>query len=508
MTEIGKSRRTLSRSAYGRSGAACAFILVLISMVLPLGTVGRPISAESGAFSMPQAATAPLLAQQGYHQPDGDSARADASAHAAFLPIVLNDSGASSGVPFGVQLFVPSFNGPTVVKTSQAGAGWVRVPFYWDKVEPQNTTPENYQWQAAYDAQLAALSARNIQVILTLAGNPWWAATYAAGPIDKVDVRELVEFMEAAVARYGQPPFNVKHWEFYNEPDNGAEIWADGGYGYFGNTPEAYVGILRAVYGPVKAVDPQAQIVFGGIAYDNWSDSDPPGPFIHSFLDRVLAAGGGNYFDVMNFHYYPLFHKIWDPYGRGIIGKATYLRRKLEAYGVRKPILCTEAGYWSDTAHGGSDERQSRYVVQALARGMAAELRTTIWFFLVDEIPLGTYKYGLLNPDLSPKPAYYAYQTFAQHMSSAEYVRALAPGKDGSDQLEGYEYDIRFSPDRIVVAWSNDGASHTLVLQTNKVTIAEKYGGETTVLDGDDGVVDGRVEVGIGPSPRYVTFRP
>ena len=125
-----------------------------------------------------------------------------------------------------------------------------------------------------------------------------------------------------------------------------------------------------------------------------------------------------------------------------------------------------------------------------------------------DEIYLGSRKYGLLNPDLSPKPAYFAFQTFSRKMSSADYVRALAPGKEGSDQIEGYEFDIRFSPDHTVVAWTNDDAFHTLMLQTGQATVTDKFGGVSTVLDGDDGSVDGRVLVSIGPSPVYVTFEP
>jgi len=424
-----------------------------------------------------------------------------AASHTALLPLVLKKTG--SATPFGVQLF--AVDPDIVAKSSEVGAGWVRVPFYWAQVEPVNTTPEHYQWPSDFEARLADLSARNIQVILTLGANPWWAATYAGGPIDKVDIGELVQFMEAAVARYGKAPYSIKHWEFYNEPDNGDEFYGERGYGFFGTQPKAYVDTLSAVYRPMKAVDPAVQIVFGGIAYDNWI---PEGPFVQDFLDRVLAEGGGAYFDVMNFHYYPAFRDVWDPYGNGIIGKVTFLQRKLAAYGVDKPFVCTEAGFWSDSAHGGSNENQSRYVVQVLTRSMAAEMRALTWFWFIDEVHLGSRKYGLLNPDLSPKPAYFAYQTFSGRMSWVDYVRALAPGKDGSDQIEGYEFDARFSPDRIVVGWTTDGAPHVLMLETSQANVMDKFGGENTVLDGDDGTIDGRVHVSIGPSPVYVTFEP
>lgn len=482
-----------------------ALVLLLALLVVATLVAGVPSTAMAEAAQASAERSTNLFAQDRDQVSAPPSEPTTTEAYVAILPLVLKNTGAHR--PFGVQLF--AVNSGVVARVGDVGAGWVRVPFYWDQVEPVNTTPEYYQWPLGFEAQLADLASRNIEVILTLGGNPSWAATYAGGPIDKVDLSEMAQFLAAAVARYGQPPFNVKHWEFYNEPDNGDEFYGERGYGFFGTKPGAYVNTLKAVYGPMKAADPEVQIVFGGIAYDNWIDNLPPGPFIPTFLDKVLEAGGGAYFDVMNFHYYPDFREVWEPYGNGIIGKATYLRRKLATYGLDKPFICTEAGYWSDAAHGGSDETQSRYVVQVLTRSMAARLKALTWFWFLDEVHLGSRKYGLLNPDLSPKPAYFAFNTFSRKMAMVDYQQAFQPGAVGaSEQIEGYEFVERFGTRHILVAWTNDGLSHGLSLETAKVNITEKLGGETTVLDGDDGVADGRVSVTIGPSPVYLTFEP
>jgi len=45
----------------------------------------------------------------------------------------------------------------------------------------------------------AELASNGRTIILVLDGNPPWAATYGGGPIDLVDISELVEFMTAAV---------------------------------------------------------------------------------------------------------------------------------------------------------------------------------------------------------------------------------------------------------------------------------------------------------------------
>ncbi len=418
-------------------------------------------------------------------------------ASTVFLPLVSHGWWEPPS-SFGVQLYRRD---PAVADSAaQVSAAWVRLPFNWASIEPQNTTPENYQWPATLDRQLAYLAAHNVHVILTLQGNPDWAATYPAGPIDRVDLSELVQFMQAAVTRYNFRPYYVKHWEFYNEPDNGDPFFAQVGWGYFGYQPEAYAELLKAVYEPMKRMDSRAQIVFGGVAYDGWE-----GPFVEDFVDKVFFHGGADHFDVMNFHYYPAFRHNWEPYGTDIIGKANYLRSQMAAHGVDKPLICTETGMWSNQENG--DQIQSRYVPQVFARSIAADLQPTIWYQLIDDKTLGSYKFGLLSWDLDPKPAYYAFQTLAQQLSAADYVRTLGTDETGSDQVEAYEFLAPNGSTQIIVTWTNDELVRTLVLGTDQVIIVETGGSETTIYDGDDGTLDGLTEVSVGPSPSYLRFQ-
>jgi hypothetical protein len=424
------------------------------------------------------------------------------NSYTVHLPLIYSRYRAAPDVA-GVQLFWDHKEEETVVKIARMGARWARIGLPWGGIERENTDPSNYRWPASLEGWLARLSARNIQVILTVLSNPSWAATYSGGPIDLADNSDLAQFMVAVVERYGQPPYNVKHYEFYNEPDNGSEYWAEKDWGYFGYEPEAYVQMLAAVYEPMKTADPEAQIVMGGLAYDWWTTDG--GPFVEEFLDGVLQYGGGDYFDVMNFHYYYFaFRGNWEPYGPDIIGKATYIRDKLASYGVYKPLICTEAGMWSDEAHGGSHELQTRYVPQLFTRSMAADLDFTIWFMLVDMGGLGNYEYGLLNPDLSPKPAYDAYSIFARQMAFADYVRTLEPSETGSDQIEAYEFANGQRPGRTIVAWTEDEEEHDMWLTADQVAVVDKFGIQTIIEDGDDGSVDGQVQVTIGPNPVYL----
>ena len=69
-------------------------------------------------------------------------------------------------------------------------------------------------------------------------------------------------------------------------------------------------------------------MLLGGIAYD-WFYDQNNGNFNRYFLDDVLTAGGGDYFDIMNFHQYPAFASNWLPPGSegpGLIEKTLALR--------------------------------------------------------------------------------------------------------------------------------------------------------------------------------------
>jgi hypothetical protein len=426
---------------------------------------------------------------------------ANTRANASLTPLELSPS-VYHARWWGIQLYGQNLH---VDKLEQVGAGWLRVPLAWAPIEPVNTTPEYFQWPATLDAQLAQASAKSIQVILTLKGNPSWAAQYPSGPIDAGDMPELVQFMEAAVARYGAPPYNIKYWEIYNEPDNeraSRATFDGGGYGYFGQTPGKYVYILSSIYGPMKTVDPEAQIVFGGLAYDGWESG-----FAEDFVDRVLEKGGGPYFDVMNFHYFPNFSSKWEQYGIGIdiIGKANYLRNIVTSYGVYKSYICTETCQWSNESEGGSDELQSRYVVQVFARSKEADLDMTNWFWLLDDRNI--HKCGLYDLDRKPKPAHDAFRTLSRQLYSAQYVRSIDPGETGSSQIEAYHFLTPDGSRPIIVAWSKDESTHQMSLETDQLIMVDKYGNGTTINDGDDGVVDGHVQVNLGPSPVYLRFQ-
>lgn len=429
-----------------------------------------------------------------------------------FLPATLNLFGrdpfpqSRPQNAFGVQLYGNETPSRVYSETERLGAGWIRLPIYWSQIEPANTTPEFYAW-GPWDAFLSYANENHLNVILTFSGNPEWAATFPAGRIDRVDMSELEEFFTAMVERYDGDGYQdapgspvVRYYEIYNEPDNADVLHAEAGWGNWGHYGAEYADLLQHVHKAVHRADDQALIMLGGLAYD-WFEEDG-GPFVREFLDDVLNAWGGRYFDILAFHYYPAFDYNWSDYGPGIIGKASYLQRRMQWHHVYKPLLSSESGWHSN--FDSSPTIQSQQVVKIMARSVVFGLEATIWFRLTDSANYPYYN-GLLDLDMRPKPAYAAYQTVVAQLADLQYDRPLHWFETHSTEIEGYRYiapDDQVATD-VTVVWANDGITHTMAVQADRLMTLDMYGNGSSVEDFADGQLDGQTTLQIGPDPLY-----
>jgi hypothetical protein len=397
--------------------------------------------------------------------------------------------------PFGVQM--GSGDPKALQLAREAGVRWVRTSVSWAEVEPTNmdlTNPANGNWPNSW---IGTLANEGFNVLVFIWENPSWAASTSCGPLKSGMLGEFSQFLTALVTRYSQPPYNVKYWELYNEPDikdsgQGAQYG-----GCWGNNGAEYAQMLVAADAAIHGVDPEAKILPGGLAYEWWNgdyfnsgidSSITPGPTewttsgneFPDFLEAVLSNGGGDHFDVMSFHSYVVFHPRWDlpddgslpgdvayepacsgstdllkrPQEGDILGKLTYLRKRLMKHNVAygdKPFVVSEIGRRSDAGQSmlqqsclggpvpGSDEQQSRYAVQGNVRAMAAGLKIAIWYDVVDN---ANGKYGLLDMALNPKPAYWAYKTATDELMEVAYDHQMTDGETGWTDVEGYEFQM------------------------------------------------------------------
>jgi hypothetical protein len=423
------------------------------------------------------------------------------------LPLVFLNYEPPLPTVFGAQVY----RGMSETSTALSLAGeahiyWIRWSLSWSQVEPENVAPEAYHWDAA-DVSIRNATEAGLHLIVTIWGNPEWAATYHQGPIDKVDLDEFVSFVAAAVERYdgdgiedapGSPV--VDYWELYNEPD-GANRWAaEQGYGsYWGNYAVEYTQMLCAVYPVIKAANPRAKVALGGLAYDSFKDEG--GSFVREFLDQVLDNGCGSCFDLMNFHYYPAFEGRWNQYGHGLSGKATFLRDKLAAHGITdKPMISTEAGWHSNDYPGwpSTPEIQSRYVVKLFVQSLASDLDIMIWWMWIDPAP--PYgENGLLTQSLDKKLSYDVYQVAAEKLGRTTFVEEWPAGEG----VEGYHFVTR-TGQSLYVLWADDDSVHAVQLPLSEAQVIDMTGNLVyTVTSGG-----GTITVDVGADPLYVEAVP
>ncbi|HAL61303.1 MAG TPA: hypothetical protein DCP08_02725, partial [Chloroflexi bacterium] len=411
----------------------------------------------------------------------------------------------SGPLPVGVQMLGEQNNDTAVSRAEEAGANWARITLLWSSIE---STPGSYNWSSSFDEALNRLAAQGLTPIVEVRSSPAWAHEETGqdcGPIDgpitdpfepptpgppipspgpfstylplvmksypPTDLDRFQYFVSALVERYDGDGVNdgpgspeVKYWEFWNEPDNKSLspscIFVGGCWG--GDLdhdgipdPVEYVAMLKRAYTAVKASDPEAQVVFGGIAYE----TIPEGCFNTNFLDQVLTNGGGAYFDLMNFHQYDFKRDVWDgtlPYQQGIIGKATYIKNKLASYELSKPLVCSEIGLSSDRS-AGQNELQARHLVHEFVRGMSMwpdDIKAIIWFTLGEYGSASAY-YGLLDAGYKPYPAHDAYRVMTSQLEGAGFEHQLAPDETGNSWIQAYRFFTESG--KVLVLWTDSG---------------------------------------------------
>jgi hypothetical protein len=269
--------------------------------------------------------------------------------------------------------------------------------------------------------------------------------------------------------------------------------------------------MLAWAYPRIKAADPTATVLMGGLAYDNFTEYG--GPFNRYFIDEVMANGGADYIDAVNFHYFHDFYREWerwvpegnpptcgdvedgigepyDAWGIDLIAKTNHFRNRLSTCSqVNKPVWITELA-----EHGNPDEpitlpQQARYVIQGHARGLAAGAENITWFALITPF-YDKADQGLLYDDLSPKPAYYAYQTLTSELTGWDYAYTLNVAN-----VEGYVFRNSQGEEK-TVAWANGTVGVPVPLTiapTSQVRLVDRAGVVTDVQDGGTGDLDGQV---------------
>jgi hypothetical protein len=390
-----------------------------------------------------------------------------------------------------------------------SGSDWARRnALFWSVVEPGQGARD---WGAVawLEAELAEASAQGLEMILIVRSAPYWAQKikgYPCGAISAESFPAFAAFMADVVRRYGAPPFNIRYFEIWNEPDVAPQLVApDFPFGCWGDQKDAdyyggahYGAMLKAIYPAVKAVDPEAQVLIGGLLLGCDPTNPPESPEGSGkladctpalFINGILESGAGDSFDGVSFHAYdyyyaelgnfanPNWHSSWNTTGPTLVAKTDYLRNLLAAYGLadkyllnsESALLCGRDGYEAVCQKDDFQLTKAYYLIQSYTLARVKGLVANIWYNLP-----GWRASALLNPAGEPLPAYQALQFNTQKLDDTAYLGELS----GYPGVRGYLFGQ--GGDQVWVVWSLDGSQGSITLPAAPDAVYDAFGEKLT----------------------------
>lgn len=274
----------------------------------------------------------------------------------------------------------------------------IRVFVPWGLVEYADDT---YNWSYVDDIMDAA-EERDMGVMMEVNATPTWAAAdpesanVPAGSASP-DVEKFTDFMGTLATRYGD---TVSVYEIWNEPN----------YVSFSNPidPAAYAELLKSVYPVLKEIDPTATVVAGALG--TVQDSSVTMSAV-TFVQQMLDAGGGDYFDAISVHPYQDTLLFSDGYSCNCGGQLTPLQ-EIDAIkaliGADKTVWITEYGV--STVNGEDDEaKQAQYIQDLLDYWQTYSQAGPIFIYTGSDTATGSAdpeaNYGLFYENGDPKDA-------------------------------------------------------------------------------------------------------
>ena len=284
----------------------------------------------------------------------------------------------------------------------EGGFKWTRVDFNWNAIEPENGTFTFDQ----YDSFVENCTRAGIQVLAILDYSATWASS---GPpdwkeIDRFPPKYMSDWEDYVFQTVSHFKDNVKHWEVWNE-ENIRFFWfpkADA---------KAYYQLLKSAYTTAKKADPDCTVLIGGVI-----------GFDVKYLREVYELGGARFFDAMALHPYS-----GEPYDRcNFTGNMSALKALMAEYGdSKKEIWFTELS-WT-VSQNLSKNDQAAYLIRSYVLSFAEGADKLFWFNL-NAARSPEESSGLIEYDLTRRPAFWAHKALAEIVGEGEYYARVDVG--------------------------------------------------------------------------------
>lgn len=341
----------------------------------------------------------------------------------------------------------------TAAALEEMGSEWVRLHVQWREAEPQRGSLNEW-WMNEYGKAIDVARDAGQKVVVMVSDAPAWASGSAAHNVPQQPA-DYASFMRRFAERFAG---RVDAYEIWNEP-NIRRFWSTGP-----NAAE-YTRLLQAAFTAVRAADPKARVVFGGLSTNDYG-----------FLNRAYQAGAKGYFDALATHPYPYCGSTGPDEVRRSGGRITAdsflgyreLRALMAEHGDAKPIWFTEFGWNTSTVKcdpgsgqwqgGVSEAKQAEYLTRAYELiEQDPYVEVAIWYALrnnywANDANEPEARFGLLRVDYSRKPAFHAFAEYANGGgSSGGGDGEEGPGsgdEQGPDEPVSTQTQIKVKPAR------------------------------------------------------------
>jgi hypothetical protein len=242
----------------------------------------------------------------------------------------------------------------------------INVPEWrlWDAgVTWPDLEPSRGQWRfGTLDKSVEMAEQHHTEVMLTLGFTPQWASArpqeksgynpgWAAEPRDIEDWRQ---FVQTVATRYKG---RIRFYEIWNEPNLRNHYWT--------GSVEQMIALVHTARDIIKSIDRTSIIV---------SPSAAGAPGIPWFSD-FLRQGGGQYIDVIGFHFY-----VSPSPPETMLPLIQEVRQIMVENGVGdKPLWNTESG-WSGPKPFPSEDLGAAYLARAYILNWAAGVQRLYWY--------------------------------------------------------------------------------------------------------------------------------
>jgi polysaccharide biosynthesis protein PslG len=284
------------------------------------------------------------------------------------------------------------------INSVRIGADWAWISY---------AGPGTYDW-AQLDQEVSSIRAAGMSIDMVVMGTPSWAAVAGESGTDvaqPADPAQFGQFAAAVAQRYA--PQGVQDFEIWNEPNN-TVFWQPA------PNPAAYVQLLQAADTDIKAVDPGATVITGGLAPEATQNGDINEV---TFLQDMYADGAKGFFDAVGDHPYsypalPDSYALWSGWSQMDATPASLVSTMVANGDGNKQIWATEVGAPTGGPDSVGTAGQAEELTQAIDNA-----KTSSW---IGALYLYTYEdsggsqatdedwFGLLNADGSAKPSWSA----------------------------------------------------------------------------------------------------